>query len=524
MPAAEPTPRISRTAWRTLAGTGLVLLATGVLLYAARAATTPVWASLAGAGLVLVAVTLAANRTAVAAFSRRRAARRGADAVLATLLFTSILVVVQATSVRRSLRFDMTRNHRNTLAPQSEAVLDSLTRDVTAVAFYRQNSVDRSTADDLLELYARRSPRFHYEMVDPDRNPDRAERLGASVDQVVVQSEGVHRTISDPDEQSLTNAIVQVTRKREKVIYFVNGHGEKSVDSGARDGYRKAARALDGQGYAVRTVSLVNVSSVPGDCGVIVIAGPRQDYLSNEVSELDAYLKEGGAAFFMIDPRVDVPRLASVLTRYRLEVLDAEVLDALVVNAGDRSFDATVTKIRRYEKHPITNGFNFVTMFPGARPVKILGDSTVVGTDVQYLCITDRQAWGETDMNSFRVGHASRDGSDIAGPLPIAAVSTITPIPKRLPDRTSRVVLVGDSDFATNSFYGVLGNADFFQNIVAFLAQDENLIRIRPRASLGDTVYITASQGHLVFLVCLVLLPLIPIIIGGIVVVRQRAL
>jgi gliding motility-associatede transport system auxiliary component len=512
------------TRWRAVAGGGVLLLAIGGALFAARASHTIASLAVAGAGAVAVAIALVVNRASVVAFSRRRAARRGADAVLATLMFTSILVVVQATSARRSVRFDLTRNHRNTLAPQSEAVLDSLTTEVTATGFYRQNSATRTGADGLLALYARRSPRFHYEILDPDRNPDRAERMNASVDQIVVESGGVRRTIADADEESITNAIVQVTRHREKVVYFVNGHGEKDVDSGARDGYRTAATGLTGQGYAVRTVSLVNVREVPADCAVLVIAGPREDFIAGEVSELDVYLREGGAALFMLDPRVDIPRLASVLKRYRLELIDAVVLDDLVLNAGDRSFDATVTKIRRYERHPITTGFNFVTMFPKARPVHIVNDSTIVGVDTQYLCITDAQAWGETNMDAFRTGHASRDGDDIAGPMPIAAVSSVTPIPRRVPDRTSRLVLVGDSDYANNSFYGVLGNADFFQNIIAFLAKDENLIKIRPRAALGDSVYITASQGRLVFAVCLVLLPLIPLVFGVVVVVRRRAL
>jgi ABC-type uncharacterized transport system involved in gliding motility auxiliary subunit len=168
----------------------------------------------AGAGLALILASLVVNRSAVATFSRRRAARRGADAVLATLFFAAILVVLQATSMRRSFQFDLTRNQRNTLAPQTLALLDSLEHDVNATGFYRQSSLNRSRADDLLALYARRSARFHYEFIDPDRNPDAAERAGATVDELVMESNDVVRRVRTISEQDVTNALLQVTRLR----------------------------------------------------------------------------------------------------------------------------------------------------------------------------------------------------------------------------------------------------------------------------------------------------------------------
>jgi ABC-type uncharacterized transport system involved in gliding motility auxiliary subunit len=265
------------------------------------------------------------------------------------------------------------------------------------------------------------------------------------------------------------------------------------------------------------------VRDVPADCAVLLLPGPREDYFQDEVAAIDRYLRRGGAALFMLDPRFDFTRLSTALSRYHLRLIDAVILDDLVLDAGDRVFDVTVAKVRRYERHPITRGFNFVTMYTRARPVQIVPDSTAIGVSAQYLAITDEEAWGETDMSSFTVGQATRDGSDLAGPLPIAAVSTFSPT---IADsaRASRVVVVGDSDFASNGFYGVLGNADFFQNIVAFLAEDENLIRIRPKDSLGDSVYISAPQGRMVFAVCIVLVPLATLMIGAFVVVRRRAL
>lgn len=505
--------RTTLTRW--IAAAGLVVLAAGALAGAAglAGATT---AMLAG-GTLLVAVLLLHGR-AVLSVLRGRAARRGADALLATLFFTGILVVVQATSMRHARVLDLTRNQRHTLAPQTLAVLDHLDRDVEATAFVRQASPTRAGVDELLRLYARRSPRFRYTLVDPDRHPDQAARLDASPDEIVVASGDVRRVARNAGEESVTNALVQVTRTGARIVYVVSGHGEREVSSDARDGYSAARAGLEAQGYEVRPLSLLNTSRVPEDAAVVVIAGPRNDYLPVEVALLETYAGRGGSLLFLLDPRANLPELSRLLATFSLALVDVVVLDDRVLDANDRTFDATVAKVRRYERHAITRGFNFLTLYPRAGAVRILEDRPAPGAEANYLGISDEEAWGEVDMERFAAGTATRDGDDIAGPLPVSAACEVNI--EGSPSR--RAVLVADSDFAGNVFYGVLGNADFFQNAMAWLSEDETLISIRPRTATGDSIYMTASQGRLVFALCVVALPLAAIATGAVVAWRRR--
>lgn len=514
--------------WRAVALAGALLLMAALTLVAVDERITRRVSTVLLVGLALWLSAAAANWRMLRAFVGRRDARRGADAVLAILFMAAILIVVQATSMGRSHTFDLTRNHRHTLAPQTLAVLDSLDREVLVTGFFRQATPRRDGAASLLALYARRSARFRYTLADPDRQPDLARRLGGSLDELVVSTDADRRTIRTIDEESLTNALLSLTRSGQYTVYFVGGHGEKDIGNTDRDGFSAAKERLEGQGYAVRSLSLFEGARVPDDCAVLVVAGPRHDYLEGEVRALEDYLARGGAAYFMLDPRVEVARLGGILARYQLDLVDAVVMDAVAVESGDRSFDATVVKIRRYQPHAITRDFNYVTMFPRARPIAIRSDSARAGLDVSYLCITPADSWGETDLETFATGRAQRDGHDIAGPMPIAAAATRTPLLAKsggvASGRKSRVVLVGDSDFANNAMIGVLGNGEFFLNGVAFLSEDENLIRIRPRRAAGDTVYITESQGRMVFLICMILLPLTPIVAGTVVAARQRRL
>jgi ABC-type uncharacterized transport system involved in gliding motility auxiliary subunit len=450
---------------------------------------------------------------------RTRTARRGADSLVAILLLTAILVVIQAISLRRAVQIDLTRNQRHTLSPQTLTLLATLDRDVMATAFVRQTSPIRAGVTELLDLYARRSSRFRYRMVDPDRQPDLTDRLHAAPDEIVLESGERRFTARNPGEESLTSALIHVTRSEPRAVYFVTGHGEKDINNPERDGYSGVRMELERQGYSARPLSLLN-GVVPGDASAVVIAGPRDDYLASEVNALSDYARTGGSLLVMIDPRTNLPGLGGFIAGYGLSVLDVVVLDEKELRAGDRTFDATVVKVRRYERHPITNAFNYVTMYPRARAVFIQPDSSGIGATAGYLAISDASSWGEIDMETFAQGTASRDGVDIAGPLPVAAVATRSSA--RGDGTKSRLVLVGDSDFANNVFLGVLGNSDFFQNTVAFLTHDDAMITIRPREALSDQVYLSEREGRLVFLVCIVLLPALSL--GtGVVVIAKRA-
>jgi ABC-type uncharacterized transport system involved in gliding motility auxiliary subunit len=506
---------------RILAFTGLALLALGALFAAAGISAKHVVTILIAAGATAVVVAASMSGHSLRAIARGRSARRGADSATSIVLLTAVLVVIQATSIRHSAQADLTRNQRHTLSPQTLTLLSTLDRDVLATAFVRQTSITRAGVTELLDLYTHHATRFRYRLVDPDRQPDLAERLHAAPDEIVVEA-GERRSIAhSPGEESLTTALIHVTRSELKAVYFVSGHGEKDIANDGRDGYSALRADLERQGYAPRSLSLIGGAAIPTDAAVVVIAGPRDDYLQNEVDALDAYARTGGSLFVMLDPRVTAPRLGTLLAEYGLSVLDAVILDEKELHAGDRTFDATVVKVRRYERHPINRAFNYVTMFPRARPVFITRDSTQIGVSAQFLSISDAASWGETDMKAFDEGRGVKDGVDLAGPLPVAAVATRSPF-GRPGMKKSRVVLVGDSDFVNNVFFGVLGNSDWFQNALAFLAEDEAMITIRPRPALSDQVYLSERQGRLVFLICIVLLPALSLG-AGIVVIMRRA-
>jgi ABC-type uncharacterized transport system involved in gliding motility auxiliary subunit len=91
-------------------------------------------------------------------------------------------------------------------------------------------------------------------------------------------------------------------------------------------------------------------------------------------------------------------------------------------------------------------------------------------------------------------------------------------------DGAARLVVVGDSDFATNAFFGLQGNGDLFLNAVRWLAADEDFIAIRPKEPQDRPLTLTESQARTSFYVSMILFPLAILVAGVTVWVRRRTL
>src|SRR4029078_4079534 len=93
-------------------------------------------------------------------------------------------------------------------------------------------------------------------------------------------------------------------------------------------------------------------------------------------------------------------------------------------------------------------------------------------------------AWGETDIGGvFKRGEAAQSDDDIKGPVSLAVA--VTGKHKEMgfdKEGETKLVVVGDADFASNQFFGQLFNRDLVLNMMAWLGGEEQQISIRPRA------------------------------------------
>ena len=487
---------------------GVVLLVAAVALPFVRPqwSDTRGWVAGAGALLVLASVVLRLD-------FGRRVTRYGLHSIVLIVLGFGLVAFVEAVSYRHNTRIDLTENSRNSLSPQTIQLLKHLKTDVAATAFFQSDQPGKKVAEDLLKQYASRSNgRFTWSMADPDRKPDLARQY--NVEQygtIVLGTRGKSEKILVVEEEKLTNGLVKLTREGRRTVYVVRGHGEREVGNTDRQGLSEARAAMERSHYEVKELALAREGKVPADAAAVIVPGPRTDFFPPEIDALNAYLSAGGKLFVMADP-FQGEGLKKFLEGYGLTLEDDLVVET---NPIGRLFGIgpEVPIVQQYEQHPITRDLRGLsTLFPLTRSIK--PRSPAGRFTVQLLAQTSPQSWGETDRVALQRGEAKPDPRDPKGPLAVAAVATAG---------KTRLVVFGTSSLASNQFLNIQGNRDLFLNTVSWLAEQEDLISIRPKDSRQTPVMLTALQGQAVFLLPVVVLPGMALIAGIVVLARRRA-
>jgi ABC-type uncharacterized transport system involved in gliding motility auxiliary subunit len=480
-----------------LAYLGAALLVAGYLRYSIQESMSTLNRLLIIAGAVLLVVGLLLNFNAIRSYFRRRSAQLGANTAVMTIAVVAILGILNLLGSRHHKRFDLTTEKLYSLSDQTRKIVSGLTKDVKVIRFDKSDDQELS---DRMQEYRNLSKRISYERIDPQAKPEIAKQYNISrMGEVIVTSGSRTEHLDDTGEQALTNAILKVTRDTLKKICFIEGHGEKQISSTSEaEGYGLVNQWLKNENYATSTVNLVARNQVPSDCDVIVLAGPKQPLFPQEAAMIGKYLDQGGKAMLLIDPDTD-PKLGDVLKAWKIELGNDVVID---VSGVGRLFGTgpAVPLARTYGSHPITKDFaGTMTFFPLARSVNVIsGSSSDVFTT--ELLKTSEESWAETE---FKGNEAKFDeGKDKKGPITIGVAAN-----KSVGDKEARLVVIGDSDFASNAYAELQRNGDLFMNSINWLAQDEELISIRPKSPTDRRVTLTASQQNLLFWLTIVLMP-----------------
>lgn len=476
------------------------------------------WLAWAGLGCMLF-YTLSQWREIAQAFSGRQA-RYGALSASSILIAAGVLVAVNYVGRRESVRWDLTAAQQFSLSDQSRNVLRNLEGPLAIRVFVRDTEFQ--TFEDVLQGYDYESDQVTIEYIDPDRRPTVAQQY--EVDQygtILVSYQGrSERTISQT-EQDITNAIIKVVSGEARTVYFTQGHGEKDLESPDREGYGSVADALRRENYAIEGLVIVQEDRVPENASVVVVAGPRSDFLDPEVEAIETYLENAGKLLLLIDPpeTADSAPLANLLDLARAWNID--VGRDVVVDASGMGrllgTDASVPVAANYPSHVITEGFGFLTAYPLARSVRPI-DGGSEGRFAQSFIESSPRSWAETGLGGLlSTGEVELNeaSGDTPGPVSMGAAVSFRrptetgqpPADPGAPAPETRVVVVGDSDFASNAALGIQGNRDLFLNIVGWLSQQENLIAIRPREAEDRRITLTATQQNNITWLSLVVVP-----------------
>jgi ABC-type uncharacterized transport system involved in gliding motility auxiliary subunit len=481
------------------------------------------WAAVAG--LICVLLYMAGQWREVARSFQHRQTRYGTMALTSVVAVVGILVIVNYLATRQSKRWDLTQGRIYSLSDQTVKILSGLDAPVTIRLFARDP--DFAQYRDRLDEYAHASNRVSVQYIDADKQPALAKQYDVqTLGTTVFEYKGRVERVTASTEQDLTNGLIKVLAGRENHAYLTSGHGERDSASSDREGYSGIAAALQRDNFKVDKLVLAQQADVPSDATVVIVAGPSTDFFTNEIDALKRYIAKGGKVLFMVDPpgKPESPPLANLtalIQEWGVQLGNDVVVD--VSGMGQLlGTDASVPVAASYPTHAITQRFNYVTAYPMARSVAPVPDAASSPNKpvAQAFIETSARSWAENDIKEMiSTGKVAMDASqgDRQGPISLG-VAVTAPIQGASADEAGkkdetqpkpevRLAVLGDSDFVANYAGNIPGNSDLFLNTVNWLAQQENLIAIRPRQPEDRRVTMTRTQQRNVLWLSVFVLP-----------------
>ncbi len=482
---------------------GLGLLAAGVFYILHRSFDLGVQISLGVVALgIALAVLLDPGRARAALTGRQ--ARYGSNALVMTLAFTGILVVMNFLVYKNPVRWDMTQDREFTLSKETVQILESLPEPVTVEAFFTAQ-YPSETASKLLSSYKYASKgKLDYQFIDPVQNPVEAQAAKVTRDGTIVLKMGQNQEqITYADEQDISAALLKLANPGERAVYFLTGHGEYSLDSSGDYLYTTVRATLENKNYTVQTLNLAASPKVPENARAVIVAGARKPLTDAEVASLKTYQEAGGALVVLSEPNLD-PSNASQkdpLADYLLSAWGIQLDNDLIIDPQVNPPVVAVADPAQYGQHPITQKLQqMTTLFPSARSLQIKTSDPSIS--VETLIQTYSTAWGETDLAGVQQSQLVFDpAKDLQGPLVLAAAGTNN-------TTRARLVVIGDADFASDTEFGSYANGDVIVNTVDWAAEQENLLNLTPKTTTQRVMLPPQNfSTGLVFLLSVILTP-----------------
>ena len=453
----------------------------------------------------------------------------GLNLAVTLFLLGALFILVNFVASRRYVRADLSKSKVTVLSDKTKQVVSQLRAPVQLVVFYQPTHRLYDLIRDLLTEYEHLSSTLRIEYVDPDQDIARAQHLVKQFEiertnLVVFESGPRRKYLSDTDlaeydytamqvggnpsvksfagEEAFTSAILAVTQERQPLVWVTTGHGEKALeDLQPSTGLGELNKYVERENMRVESVTLLQHAEIPTDVNVIVIPGPTRRVAEQELLLLQAYLERGGRLLVLIDPLTHTG-LDDLLERWGIVVGNDIVVDPTRQLPFVSAANLFVTT---YTQHPIVENMQtFMTLFPLARSVQPARE--LKGINATALAMTSPDGWGETqtDGSPFEFD----EGVDVKGPVSIAVAA------ERQAQIPTRLVVIGDSDFAANGQLSNVGNLDLVQGSLRWLIVQEQLIGIGPKPLESIKLHLTSLELRNLFWFSFAMLPCCSILLG----------
>lgn len=424
---------------------------------------------------------------------------------LLTLALLCLIGTLSWLSIRYSVETDITANSGNSLSQASKKLLDSLPDKIQLTAYIKKDPAIRSQIAQLVDRYKRHKAELTLTFIDPDSDLKKTRELNiGATGAVIVEYQGRSEKLNFIDESSLTNALLQLANADERWVTFLTGHGERAADGIANFDLGHFGKELDRRKIKAQSINLATMPDIPGNSVLLVISAPAVPLLAGEIELIKRYIQQGGNLLLLTDP--DNRHLAPLQQLLGIRQLPGTLVDnrSRLYGINDPSFVLGSD----YIAHPITQGFQTITVYPVTAALEISEE-----TDFRPMPLlkSASQSWTETGPIAGKILFDA-DGDEKQGPLAFAYALT-RPSTSSGQDQNKlaeqRIVVIGDGDFLSNAYIGNVGNLDMGLRMINWLIHDDRFIDIPAKIATDKTLQLSQIAIAIIGFGFLVVIPLL---------------
>ncbi len=423
------------------------------------------------------------------------------------LLFSIAIGLLAWLSNRYTFTFDWTVSGRNTLSEVSQTLLDRLHDPIKVTAYTRDNPALRQAITRLIARYRRHKTDMELYFVNPDTLPQQIRELGITADgELYLEYQGRGERVRQISEQTLTQSLQRLSRQKNRLVRFLEGHGERQLLGIANHDLGNFGKELLKTGIRLQSINLSQESVIPTDTDTLIIADPQIPLSSTETQALLNYIKQGGHLLWLLDIH-DKSGLKPLATMLGIRILPGTVIDP---GASDLGIDnPTFIPIADYDPHSITNGLHTLTLLPQTVALHVHANKKWAAS---ALLRSQPSAWTETGTPD-KAARFNPDNAEHSGPLTVAVALSRPHSSGSSNDNEQRIVIIGDSDFLSNTYLGNGANLELGLNTINWLIMDDVLVTIPSR--IVNDPYLEFSEHTLALLAALFLFGLPGVLLGS---------
>ncbi len=440
-------------------------------------------------------------------------------------LFVVVIVLLGFFSRTFKFEADWTYASRNSLTAPTQTLLATLDKPLAFIAYIPDNPSLQEQIKQLVAKYQRIKPDTTLEFVNPDLDPARAKQDAIDhAGQLVIRYAGRSEVMDSASEETLGNAIQRLSRGSERLVAFLEGHGERQPLATQSNGMSQLVVNLKRSGFLVQPHNLVRTQSIPQNASFAVIAAPQQDFLPGEVAVLKQYVEQGGNLLWLQDPG-GLHGLQPLE-----ELLGVHIFDGTAIDANEQlqallgiNHPAVVPVVDYGNSEIVQKLAGTQTVFPFATMIARAPDAGkqegALVWEAEEFLNTLPTSWLESSGVLEGAVKFDEGSNDQEGPIPIGVsltrtLAAATDKPDAKP-REQRVVVIGDSDFMLNSFIGLGANLDLASNTFNWLSADDSLLQVPVIRSPDTKLELSETAGYLLGTFFLFLLPIGMLLAGG---------